>query len=626
MKKIFSILALGMTFFSQYVSSQVLIEAESLGSVNGWVIDQQAFEQMGSAYLMANGIGVPLPDVSRTVKFPKEGQYHAFIRTYNWTSPWYNGKGPGKIQLLVDGKALPTILGETGSKWEWQYAGLTAVKQTAEIGLRDLTGFNGRVDAIYFSNKKIAPPNDKDSLATFRRDLLGFKNPIKAPQSDLVIVGGGMSGISAALTAARLGIKVTLIQNRPVLGGNNSPEVRVSLSGSLSKNLYPKLGNIVRELTGIPIPLIGYKAPKEILPKPSKDGSDEETASLRIKIIEEEKNINLYLNTHVFEVRMEGESITAVIGRCTQTGKETIFTGKYFVDATGDGTIGYLSGADYHIGREDRDFANEPTAPLIEDDLKMGMSVRWKSEEVENAGSFPTVSELPWAMQCSEDYYRTDISGRWFWETGMNKDIALEAELVRDNGLRSIYGNWAYLKNNVDKFKNRKIMWLSHIGGKRESRRLLGDLILGENDIINEVKYPDASYTTTWSIDLHYAKEDNSKHFPGWEWITYCEQPKIEPYHVPYRTLYSRNIENLFMVGRCVSVTHVALGTVRVMATGGMMGEVVGMAAVVCVANQATPRQVYTEHFDLLKAFMLQGVPTKENALQLKSAKTIERM
>lgn len=200
--------------------------------------------------------------------------------------------------------------------------------------------------------------------------------------------------------------------------------------------------------------------------------------------------------------------------------------------------------------------------------------------------------------------------GEWTWETGMNRDQCKEFERIRDYGLMVVYSNWSHLKNrlaNNSEYRNRKLGWVAYIAGKRESRRLLGDHVLTENDLIHEVKYPDASFTTTWSIDLHYPDPKNSKHFPGNEFKSICTHGKTNPYAVPYRCLYSRNVNNLFMAGRNISVTHIGLGTVRVMRTTGMMGEVVGLAASLCARHKALPRDIYTTHLDKLKSLMEKG-------------------
>jgi hypothetical protein len=194
----------------------------------------------------------------------------------------------------------------------------------------------------------------------------------------------------------------------------------------------------------------------------------------------------------------------------------------------------------------------------------------------------------------------------------MNRNPIDEIELIRDHALRVTYGNWSFLKNHAAyraKFAHRRLAWVAHIGGKRESRRLLGDVILCQQDIENGRRFPDASVTTTWGIDLHYPSPENTKHFPGWEFRSVARTKPIKPYAIPFRTLYSRNVPNLLMAGRNISVTHVALGTVRVQRTTGMMGEVVGMAASLCKEHGTTPRGVYEDHLEELKALMREGVP-----------------
>jgi len=200
--------------------------------------------------------------------------------------------------------------------------------------------------------------------------------------------------------------------------------------------------------------------------------------------------------------------------------------------------------------------------------------------------------------------------GDWTWETGMNMDQIREAEKIRDYGMLVIFSNWSYLKNEHPQkpYKNHSLAWVAYIAGKRESRRLLGDHILTENDIVNYTLYPDASAITSWSIDLHYPDPKNSEHFKGAEFKSIAVHKNIHPYPIPYRCLYSRNIDNLFMAGRNISVTHVALGTTRVMRTCGIMGEVVGMAASLCKKHQVNPRGIYLAHLEELKTLMEKGV------------------
>ena len=208
--------------------------------------------------------------------------------------------------------------------------------------------------------------------------------------------------------------------------------------------------------------------------------------------------------------------------------------------------------------------------------------------------------------------------GEWKWETGMNRDQITEAETVRDYGLLVIFSNWSFLKNHLadnDAYRNRSLEWVGYISGKRESRRLLGDYILKQDDIDKNVFHEDASFTTTWSLDLHFPDPENSSRFPGNEFKAATNHVFIHPYAVPYRCLYSRNIDNLFMAGRNISVTHVALGTVRVMRTTGMMGEVVGMAASLCKKHDATPREVYRSHLPELIAMMQAGAGKPDSEL-----------
>ena len=602
------------------VFSQVLVEAESFKTKGGWKLDHQAFPQIGSAYLLAHGSGRVVADAQTIVDFKEKGDYHVYVSTYNWTSPWYKGEGPGKFKIIVNGKPLENTLGSKGDKWEWQYAGKTNISSSSvKLVLRDLTGFEGRVDAIYFSKVKKTPPTGIKELESFRNKSLGYFKPKNGGEYDLVVVGGGVAGCCTALTAARYGLNVALVDNLPGVGGNHY--LSVKMNGLLNKNLYPNVGNMLRQLSDLVIP-----SPEEYANEKHvehfngagnvilKQRTSVELALFRKKVLES-AGVKLFQSTHVYEAVANKGKIKSVQGKSLITGEPIVFNGRLFADCTGDGVVGYLVGADYRIGREARTVANESLAPEVADQKKMGSTLWWNVKKKDEKVSFPTLKEMPWAMQCSDEYFHDVCKGGWFWETGMTRDNALEMELVRDNLFRAIYGNWAYIKEHKnEEHLNEELNVTSYIGMKRESRRLLGDIILNENDIRNRVKYPDASFTTTWPLDLHYATEDNAKYFPGWEWITKCDNDKKSswvkpPYDVPYRVLYSRNIDNLFIGGRNMSVTHVALGTVRVQGTLGMAGEVIGMAANICIKHNAEPRDVYKKYLNELIESMKKGAP-----------------
>ncbi len=618
-------------FLTSIISAQtplIFIEAESFQNRGGWVTDQQSMDQMGSPFLLAHGLGMPVEDAETIVNIENPGEYNVWVRTRDWVAPW-NVKGtPGKFQLLINNKSLETTFGIEGAEWNWQSGGKAKLMQGKnKIALHDLTGFEGRCDAIIFTtDNNFKPPVKEKNMASFRRKNLNLsKNPVKAGEYDFVVVGGGMAGICAAVSAARQGLTVALIQNRPVLGGNNSSEVRVGLSGLIIQNAYPELGKLVNEIGPIghwnlyeakqnPDSEQNKKIIKTLENHPEKLEHNAGPASnyndeKKQRIVEGEENINLFLNMHVFKAKKNRGIIKSVTAKNINTGEEYQFKGKVFADCTGDGNLGCLVGADFRTGRESKTETGEIRAPEKADNLVMGTSVQWNSVEEDTASYFP---ECPWAVQFSESTFHSLTKGDWKWETGFNMNQITEIEKIKDHAYRVVYGNWDYLKNRsktkID-FANRKLSWVAYIGGKRESRRLLGDIVLKEQDILNQTVFPDAAITTTWGIDLHYPIENELGIEP---YLSRADIKKIEPYEIPYRCLYSRNVNNLFMAGRNISVTHVALGTVRVMRTTGMMGEVVGMAATVCIQEDCSPREVYQNNLEILKSFLVEGVPSKK--------------
>lgn len=581
-------------------ASVLWVEAESFRQKGGWSVDQQFIDQMGSSYLLAHGMGVPVKEASTKVCFPQKGTYHVYVRTYNWTAPWCDGKGPGRFKIKVGRKTLPATLGCEGKNWEWQYAGKVAVKEgEEEVSLKDLTGLDGRVDAIYFTIRaEDVPPAGGKELENFRRNMCQLPAfPEKKASYDLVVVGGGVAGMCAAVTAARMGCKVALVNDRPVLGGNNSAEVRVHLGGYAEMEPNKGLGRMLREFGNS---RKGNAQPAEYYEDDKKQN-----------FIEAEKNVMLYANYRAVSVQMNGTKISSVVIKHIETGEEICLKAALFSDCTGDGTIGYLAGADFRMGRESRSEFGESLAPEKADSLTMGASIQWYSKDNGKKTVFP---KFNYGLEFNENNCEKVKMGEWTWETGMNKNQIDEAELIRDYGLLVVYSNWSFLENEwkeKEKYRNWSLEWVAYIAGKRESRRLMGDYILKQDDIDKGVFHEDASFTTTWSIDLHIPDPKNSELFPGQEFKAATKHLFIHPYAVPYRCLYSRNVNNLFMAGRNISTTHVGLGTVRVMRTTGMMGEVVGMAAALCRQYGVLPREIYQHHLPELKKMMKEGAGVK---------------
>ena len=643
-------------------AANIWIEAESFEQKGGWQVDQQMIEGMGSPYLIAHGLGTPVKDALTNVRIDTAATYNVYVRTYNWTAPWYAATGPGGFKVAINGKRLPVTVGQTGDRWQWQKAGTVNLKRgMATLALCDLTGFDGRCDAICLSTSPVAPPEGHEDLRGYRDKMLKTGQRMRsAGVFDLVVVGGGVAGMSAAVAAARLGLKVALVQDRPVLGGNNSSEVRVHLGGRINTGKYPRLGDLQKEFG----PTLEGNA------MPAENYADDR----KLKFVKAEPNVSLFLNHHVCGVQMQGQhipmtkllpalqpsaippksgqnasstsdfvpnvtensakcegemqalaaneankpegsrlinrdnTIAAVIAKNVLTGEELRFEAPLFADCTGDATLGVLAGAMYTIGRESKPVFGEDLAPQQADDMTMGVSMQWYAKKKDKATTFPL---FEYGISFNEQTAEKRLKGEWTWETGLNSRIVDNLERVRDYGMLVVYSNWSFLKNRSKdrrRYERQQLDWLAYVAGKRESRRLLGDYVLSEQDIVKNMPHEDATFTTTWSIDLHYPDTINARNFATGPFKAISRQRVIYPYAVPYRCLYSRNVSNLFMAGRNISVTHVALGSVRVMRTTGMMGEVVGMAASVCHANRAYPRQVYTHFLPQLQALMERGV------------------
>jgi len=588
----------------------VLVEAEGFAQRGGWVVDPQFMDLMGSPYLLAHGLGRPVADATTAVVVPTAGRYRVWVRTMDWVARRQAPGTPGRFHLLVGGRPLAAAFGTVGAEWHWQDGGFVELPAgRVALALRDLTGFEGRCDAILFARDPgFTPPNRDPALAVFRRNCLGLpEQPEPAGEFDFVVTGGGIAGTCAALTAARLGLKVALVQDRPVLGGNNSSEVRVWLQGARNEEPWPNIGNVVAELEQDDRAHYGPANRAELY-------EDEK----KLAVVRAEPNITLLLEHRVNAVETASgppPRITAVIAQSTLTGRRRRLAARWFADCTGDATVGALAGADFEM---------EPKG-------RLGPCNLWNVCECPDTNALNTGTAVaatpvpfprcPWALDLSDKPFpgrsRTKPDpnqlGGWYWESGFDRDPIADLEAIRDWNFRAMYGAWDALKNVDRVLPNYQLNWSAYILGKRESRRLLGDVILTLADLENDRQFPDGAAPTGWSNDLHEPDPRYVKGFEGDAFIAranfgvYPAHRENRPFWIPYRCLYSRNIANLFMAGRNISVEHAALGAVRVMRTCGTEGEIIGMAASLCRKHDTTPRAVYQRHLAGLQDLMRRG-------------------
>ncbi|MCD6506471.1 FAD-dependent oxidoreductase [Candidatus Poribacteria bacterium] len=412
---------------------------------------------------------------------------------------------------------------------------------------------------------------------------------------DVIVAGGGLAGICAAIAAARHGCSVALIQDRPVLGGNSSSEIRVNVGGASHSFRNARETGIIEEL------LIEdrYRNP---FPMVNAHISSIWDMILWEWVTKEEK-LDLYLNTSARKALMDGNRIVGVRAFQLGTEREFEFRAKIVVDATGDGAVAFDAGADYRMGREARDEFNESLAPEKADNYTLGSSIMFRARDMGRpvefepppwAYDFPTDEDLPF-----RNHGR--ISGGFWWiEFGGMLDTIEDNERIRDELWKLVFGVWDHIKNHGDHgAENYALEWVGFIPGKRESRRFMGDYILTQNDVEEAVLFEDRIAYGGWPIDLHPPKGIYESGKPA------VLHKLKQPYSIPYRCIYSRNVENLMMAGRNISVTHVALGTTRLMATCAVIGQAAGTAAYLCKRYDTTPRGIYEGHIHELQQLLL---------------------
>ncbi len=575
------------------LDNELLLPTSSFPEKGGWIVDNEFILTLGASYLLAHGLGKPVKNAKKTIVAKKSGYYHVEVYTYNWCSLWHNDIYPGLFRVKIGFQISPEV--GKGESWGWEDCGEMYLEEGVNtIELVDSTGFEGRCAYIFISKEKKSLPSGKDGIWRLYYEMI-LKNRIRCSERyDLIVVGGGFAGMCASVTASRSGLKTALIEDRSVVGGNNSSEIRVWLGGGTNYPPFEGIGNIVGEFEQEKIGHYGAVNQAYLYEDDKK-----------LDVLRKEKNLTLYLSSSMVDATVFEEEITGITVLDIEKDELFYLSAPLFVDATGDGNLGSAAGADYEVTTNGH----------------MGASNLWHIEKTGKDVPFP---RCPWAIDLSSSRFpgrgdTLDIYGKqrefslgcWFWESGMTEDPIKEAEKIRDINFRAMYGAWDTLKNVDKDYDGYELTWCSPIAGKRESRRLLGDIVMTKADF--KYTFPDGCIATTWNFDVHYPDKAFYEAFKeGDAFLTMdCREPVDWPYFLPYRILYSRNIKNLFMAGRCASTSHDASGTVRVMRTGGLMGEVVGYAAYLAKKYSCRPRDIYEKHLDEFIS-LLKSIPNKE--------------
>jgi hypothetical protein len=432
-------------------------------------------------------------------------------------------------------------------------------------------------------------------------------------RTDMTVIGGGLAGVNAAIAAARLGRSVALVQNRPMLGGNSSSEVRVWVCGATAHgtNRYARETGVMGEL----FVENQFRNP---------DGNPYYWDLVVLEAVRAEPNIQLFLNTDVHEVEAEGpeeeRQIRSVTGWMMGSERSIRYESEMFLDCTGDGLVGFLAGARYRMGREAASEFQEDWGPEVADNITLGSTLLFYSKDAGHPVKYVAPSfarDIAATTIPLKRVISTGDSGCSYWwiEWGGELDTVHQNEEIRDELQAAIYGIWDYIKNS-GKFEADRLTleWVGSLPGKREYRRFIGDYILNQNDILNQTPFADNIGFGGWSIDLHppqgmYSTEKGSKHYFA-----------DGVYSIPFRSLYSVNVNNLLMAGRNISATHVAFGTTRVMATCAIIGEAAGTGAALAIAKGITPRELYRSHLAELQQTLL-----KQDASLLGIANTDRR-
>ncbi len=418
-------------------------------------------------------------------------------------------------------------------------------------------------------------------------------------ETDLLVAGGGMAGVCAAISAARHGIKVILVQDRSRLGGNASSEVKMHIVGAHAQQGWRE-GGLIEELRL-----------EDAVNNPQR--SFELWDLLLYDKVISEPNITLLLDSAVFSARKKGDRIQEVMVRSDKTEHLYRIQAKFFCDSTGDSRLALEAGAEMRSGREPHSEFNESLAVDTVDNETHGSSILFTSRMFDHPMPF---TPPRWARKVTKETVRLrDITeldfGYWWIAWGGNKNTIHDNERIRFELLSIVLGVWDYIKNSGDfpEAASRALDWVGMIPGKRGSRRIVGDHILTQHDL-QRGDIEDAVAIGGWPMDDHPPGGFDSSTVP----------PNVfsrltDVYNIPLRSLYSKNVPNMFMAGRNISCSHVAFTSTRVMATCSLEGQAVGTAAAMCVRDSILPRQIYQdkERLQALQQALLRDDQTIKN-------------
>jgi hypothetical protein len=415
--------------------------------------------------------------------------------------------------------------------------------------------------------------------------------------SDLIIIGGGLSGTCAAITAARANVKVVLVQDRPVLGGNASSEVRLWILGATShmgnNNRWAREGGVIDEI----LLENAYR---------NSEGNALIFDTILLEKVINEPNITLLLNTAVFDIeKKDADTIKLVKAFCSQNSTSYILQAPLFCDASGDGIVGFLAGAAFRMGAESKTEFGEKFAPAKEYGELLGHSIYFYTKDtgkkvnyVAPSFAIDVTKEIPRYKSFNAKEFGCKL---WWIEYGGRLDTVHQTEEIKWQLWKVVYGVWDHIKNsgNFPEAENLALEWVGHIPGKRESRRFEGDYILKQQDIIEQTPFEDAVAFGGWSVDLHPADGVFSN-------LKGCNQWHSKGiYGIPYRCYYSQNVSNLFLAGRIISASHVAFASTRVMATCAHGAQAVALAAALCKKHNALPKQIGQKYINELQTELL---------------------